>query len=51
MVFLGFSIEIALLASTAAIMSSVPLKRRVQQVLLREWPMNLALVWALLYLG
>lgn len=28
MVFLGFSIEIALLASTAAIMSSVPLKRR-----------------------
>lgn len=36
MVFLGFSIEIALLASTAAIMSSVPPQKRVQQVLLKD---------------
>lgn len=40
---LGFSIEIALLASTAAIMSSVPPHKARQQVPLREWPMNLAL--------
>ena len=48
---LGFSIEIALLASTAAIMSSVPPQKASAAGAMKGWLMSLGLVWALLYLG